>query len=154
MTETTPVADSSAATTSKIDQVKDLLVAPAKETLSAIQDAKPEEQIDFSAAELELDAAPSEDTPTAVDDLPQDTPPDADAAPVPVTSFKELAKQAKINMKDLYALTVGFGDGTEPMTLGAMKDHIKASLDMSVREDELATGAAEDPRRGPTRGSV
>ena len=140
MTETTPVADSSAAQVSKIDQVKDLLVAPAKETLSAIQDAKPEEQIDFSAAELELDAAPSEDTPTAVDDLPQDAPPDADAAPVPVTSFKELAKQAKINMKDLYALTVGFGDGTEPMTLGAMKDHIKASLDMSVREDELATG--------------
>lgn len=140
MTETAPAADSSAPAVSQIDQVKDLLIAPAKETLSAIKDDAPEETIDYSTTELELDAAPADETPTAVDDLPQDQAPADDAEPVPVTSFKELAKQAKINMKDLYSLTVGFGDGTDPMTLGEMKDHIKASLDMSVREDELATG--------------
>ncbi len=86
-------------------------------------------------------AAGSADTGDATDAEPG-AEPAADTngeAAEPVKTFKELADRAGINMETLYGLTVGFGDGTEPMSMGAMKDAIKGGLDLDTRGNNLAS---------------
>jgi len=60
-----------------------------------------------------------------------------------VTTLKGLAEAAGIDVSDLYALNVGFGNGEEPMSLGAMKDRIKDGLDLDSQQLTLA-----EERRG------
>lgn len=97
---------------------------------------------------LDADASPPADQPgSATDESPSGT--DSSDEPgteagagddkrEPITSFKQLAEAAGIKMDELYKLTIGFGDGTEPMKLGAMKDAIKLGLDVDKRTSNLA----------------
>ena len=97
---------------------------------------------------------PSEDKPAAPEieaepAAPEiEAEPEAQAAPAEPTaekvkSLKALAEAAGIDIKELYALEVGLGNGEEPITLGQMKDRAKAVTDLDARETEVTVKQQE-----------
>ena len=94
----------------------------------------------------ESPALESEPEVPAVEAEPEVTPEPIAEAETPqekVKSLKALAEAAGIDMRDLYALEVGLGNGEEPITLGQMKDRAKAALDLDARESEVSVKQQE-----------
>ena len=107
--------------TSTINQVIGAMAGeqPSQETpepttpepeLEVVPDEKP--AADASGSSEESEAPESEGETEAPES----------AAPI---TFKELAEELEIDVKDLYSVEIAIGGGEEPMTLGALKDAYK-----------------------------
>ena len=70
---------------------------------------------------------------------PQAADPEPEPQPEPkaINSLKELAEAAGVDIKTLYGLEVGLGNGEAPVTLGDLKDKVKAGIDLEARETEI-----------------
>jgi hypothetical protein len=100
---------------------------------------------------------PSEDKPAAPEIEAEPVAPEIEADPVApeleadpvapaadkVKSLKALAEAAGIDIRELYALEVGLGNGEDPITLGQMKDRAKASIDLDARETDVTVKQQE-----------
>jgi len=127
MTEATPIAA----------RVSGGARVPAPEP---VERTKPVEQVaaflNVLAEQPESEAEPVE--PVAEPESePEPVEPAAEAEPQKITTLKALAEAAGIEMEALYALQVGMGDGSEPQTLGQLKDAVKAGIDLDGRSAAL-----------------
>lgn len=104
---------------------------------------------DVLLADVDVD-----DTPKAAETPPEDEPapieePDDETPPVvaeAITSFRELADKAGLELSALYDLTINFGAGKgvdEPVKLGAIKDAYQKGLDIDARASDLDQSTRE-----------
>ena len=132
-------------TRGNLSEIRDLLIESAERDGASIDDdgnlrrtepaPKPAETpaVDplKSTAEI-LAEQESEQPETPVADPETPAP-----AKVKVTSLKELAEAAGIDMTALYDLTLGFRTGADPVKLGEVKDAFQSGLDLGDREQQL-----------------
>lgn len=62
---------------------------------------------------------------------------DADDPSKPVDSIDRLSKRLKMDMEKVYAIKVPVNEGEEPVTIGQLKDRVKAMDDLETRETQF-----------------
>ena len=129
-----------------MSEIRDLLIQSAEQDGASIDDdgtlrrtepaAKPAEApaVDPLKSTAEILAEQESEQP----ETPAADPEKPAPAPVSITSLKQLAEAANIDMTALYDLTVGFRTGADPVKLGEVKDAFQNGLDLGDREQTLA----------------
>ena len=129
-----------------MSEIRDLLIQSAEQDGASIDDdgtlrrtepaAKPAEApaVDPLKSTAEILAEQESEQP----ETPAADPEKPAPAPVNITSLKQLAEAANIDMTALYDLTVGFRTGADPVKLGEVKDAFQNGLDLGDREQTLA----------------